>query len=98
MRPIHVKIYCKVCGRLLLHQRLEIPEPDITPDEVANPLRAYVGLEVEPCPDCLNGLFEKEKTSTACLSSLDIFCGEAVEDEINRREIEIVEWGRDTIG
>jgi len=61
MRPIHVKIYCKACGQLLLHQRLEIPEPDITPDEVANPLRAYVALDVEPCEDCLDSLLREKK-------------------------------------
>jgi len=64
MRPIHVKVYCKSCGRLLLHQRLEIPEPDITPDEVANPLRAYVGVEVEPCKDCLDSLLYKKRPLT----------------------------------
>ena len=64
MKPIHIKIYCNACGKLLLHERVEIPEPDITPDTIENPLRAYVGLTVDPCEDCLATLLIEKDVGT----------------------------------
>jgi len=59
MKPIHVKIYCNSCGKLLLHERIELPDQ---PDP-KNPLRQYVALAVDLCEDCLATLLiEKENT------------------------------------
>ena len=50
MKPIHIKVYCKNCGELLSHERVEIEDP---PDP-KNPLRQYVAVEVDPwCEGCL---------------------------------------------
>jgi len=59
MKPVHIKIYCKNCGKLLLHQRVEISDDPI----LDNPLRSYVGLEVDLCEDCVIDLLIAEKVS-----------------------------------
>lgn len=47
-KNLHTKVYCENCGRLLLHH--------IVPNLVD--LKHFLKIEIEPCPDCLQGAFE----------------------------------------